>query len=75
MGDIWSILLVILGVFAIVAGVRLATGNKPWSDESRQPSTPPADPGAEGMYIPEAGEVSPGAPADDEPDSPTPRGG
>lgn len=74
MGDIWSILLVILGIFAIVAGIRLATGNKPWSDENPEPTSPPAGPGAEGMYTPEPGEIAPGAPADD-PDSPSSRGG
>lgn len=62
MGDIWSILLVVLGVFALVAGIKLATGNKPWSDEAREPTSPPAGPGAEGMRVTGPGDISPGVP-------------
>lgn len=68
MGDIWSILLVVLGVAAIVVGVRMATGNKPWSDDTTEPTSPPADPGAEGMRVAERGEIAPGPP-DDEPEA------
>lgn len=42
MGDIRSILLVVLG---IAAGVRLANGNKPWSDDPTEPTSPTARPG------------------------------
>ena len=70
MGDLWSLLLVVLGVLALVAGVRLATGNKPWSDDSVEPTSPPAGPGAEGMRVPEPGEISPGAPEEDRSDPP-----
>lgn len=62
MGDIWSILLVALGLFALVAGFRLATGNKPWSDETAEPTSPPAGPGAEGMRVTDAGDIAPGEP-------------
>lgn len=65
MGDIWSILLVVLGLFALYTGIKLATGNKPWSDENTEPTSPPAGPGAEGMAVPGPGDVSPGAPEDD----------
>lgn len=65
MGDIWSILLVVLGLFALIAGIRLATGNKPWSDHSDQPTSPPADPGAEGMRVTGPGEIAPGEPEED----------
>lgn len=69
MGDIWSILLVLLGVAAIVAGIRLATGNKPWSDDTAEPTSPPADAGAEGMRVAERGEIAPGEPDEDEPEA------
>ena len=69
MGDIWSILLVILGIAAVVAGIRLATGNKPWSDDPTEPTSPPAGPGAEGMRVAERGEIAPGAPDGDEPEA------
>lgn len=68
MGDIWSILLVVLGLLALFAGIRLATGNKPWSADSVDPSSPPAGPGAEGMGVVGPGEISPGVPEDDSKD-------
>lgn len=64
---IWSILLIAAGVFAIVAGVMLATGNKPWSNDSMEPTSPPADPGAEGMNVSGPGDISPGEPMAGEP--------
>lgn len=60
MPDIWSILLVVAGIFAIAAGVVLATGNKPWSSDSVEPTSPPADPGAEGMRVTGPGDIAPG---------------
>jgi hypothetical protein len=60
MGDIWSILLVVLGIGAIAAGVMLATGNKPWRSNDVEPTSPPAGPGAEGMGVVGPGEISPG---------------
>lgn len=68
MDDIWSILLVILGLFALFAGIRLATGNKPWSGDSVDPTSPPAGPGAEGMRVLGPGDISPGVPEDDSQD-------
>jgi hypothetical protein len=59
---IWSILLVAAGLFALVAGIMLATGNKPWSNDSMVPTSPPADPGAEGMLVSGPGDISPGDP-------------
>lgn len=67
MGDIWSLLLIVLGVLALVAGMWLATGNKPWSSNGREPTSPPAGPDAEGMRVTGPGDISPGAP--DEEDS------
>lgn len=65
MSELWAILLVLLGLAAVVAGVMLATGNKPWAASEVDPLYPPADPGAEGMNVTGPGEVSPGA-AEDE---------
>lgn len=62
MPEIWSLLLVLAGVFAIVAGALLAIGNKPWSSESVEPTSPPADPGAEGMRVTGPGDITPGEP-------------
>lgn len=62
MPDIWSILLVVAGLFALVAGVVLATGNKPWSDDRVEPTSSPSDPGAEGMRVTGPGDISPGDP-------------
>ncbi len=64
MGDIWSILLVVLGLLALYAGIKLATGNKPWSDDAIEPTSPPAGPDAEGMGVVGPGEISPGVPED-----------
>lgn len=66
MGDIWSILLVLLGLFAVVAGIWLARGNKPWSNDTPDPTSPPAGPGAEGMGVTGPGDISPGAPNDED---------
>jgi hypothetical protein len=62
MPEIWSILLVVAGLLAIGAGVMLATGNKPWSSDSVEPTSPPADPGAEGMRVAGPGDITPGDP-------------
>lgn len=62
MPEIWSILLVVAGLFAIVAGVMLATGNKPWSSDSMEPTSPPAGPGAEGMRVAGPGDITSGDP-------------
>lgn len=62
MPEIWSILLVLGGLFAIVAGVTLATGNKPWSSDSIEPTSPPAGPGAEGMRVTGPGDITSGVP-------------
>lgn len=62
MPEIWSILLVVAGLFAIVAGVVLATGNKPWSSDSKEPTSPPAGPGAEGMRVAAPGDITSGDP-------------
>jgi len=66
MGDIWSILLVVLAVIAVAAGIRLATGNKPWSSDPVDPLSPPAGPGAEGMRVTGPGDIAPGVPDEDE---------
>lgn len=68
MGDIWSILLVVLGLIALFAGIRLATGNKPWSASGADPTSPPAGPGAEGMGVVGPGDISPGVPDDESED-------
>lgn len=60
MSEIWLILLVVAGLFAVVAGVKLATGNKPWSSDSTEPSSPPAGPGAEGMRVAGPGDITSG---------------
>jgi len=60
--EIWSILLVVAGLLAIGAGVMLATGNKPWSSDSVEPTSPPAGPGAEGMRVAGPGDITPGDP-------------
>jgi len=60
MGDVWSILLLVLGIGAIAAGVILATGNKPWKANDVEPMSPPAGPGAEGMGVVGPGEIVPG---------------
>lgn len=62
MGELWSILLLVLGVATVFAIVKLAIGNKPWSRNSVEPSSPPADAESEGMRVMEPGEISPGAP-------------
>jgi hypothetical protein len=62
MPEIWSILLVVAGLFAIVAGVMLATGNKPWSYDSVEPTSPPAGPDAEGMRVTGPGDITSGDP-------------
>lgn len=64
MPDIWSILLVVAGIFALFAGVMLATGNKPWSNDSMEPTSPPAGPEAEGMRVTGPGDIAPGEPED-----------
>lgn len=61
MADLWSILLVLLGLGAVVVGLMLATGNKPWRANDVEPTSPPAGPGAEGMYVAGPGEIAPGA--------------
>lgn len=68
MGDIWSILLVALGLVVLFVGIKLATGNKPWSDDTTEPTSPPAGPGAEGMGVVGPGDISPGAPEEDSAD-------
>jgi hypothetical protein len=65
MGEAWSILLVLLGVGAVVAGVMLATGNKPWKSNDVRPTSPPAGPGAEGERVVGPGGIAPG-PANDQ---------
>ena len=65
MGDVWSVLLILLGLGALVAGVMLATGNKPWRSNDVEPLSPPAGPGAESMGVVGPGDISPGAPDDD----------
>lgn len=65
MGDMWSILLMLLGLGAVVAGVMLATGNKPWKSNDVRPMTPPAGPDAEGMGVVGPGDIAPGAPQDE----------
>jgi hypothetical protein len=67
MPDIWSILLVVAGLFALVAGVMLATGNKPWSNDSIEPTSPPAGPDAEGMAVTGPGDIGSGAPGGEKP--------
>lgn len=64
MPDKWSILLGVAGIFALIAGVMLATGNKPWSNDSMEPTSPPAGPGAEGMRVTGPGDIAPGEPKD-----------
>jgi hypothetical protein len=59
MADVWSILLVLIGLGAVVAGVMLATGNKPWHSNDVRPTSPPAGPGAEGMGVVGPGDISP----------------
>jgi hypothetical protein len=65
MVDVWSVLLVLLGLGALFAGVMLATGNKPWRANDVEPTSPPAGPGAEGMGVVGPGDISPGAPEDE----------
>lgn len=62
MSDLWLILLVLAGLSAVVVGLMLATGNKPWAADDVEPTSPPAGPGAEGMTAVEPGEITPGAP-------------
>ena len=69
MPDIWSILLVGAGLFAIVAVAILATGNKPWSSDSVEPTSPPGDAGAEGMRVFGPGDIAPGDPGQTGPES------
>ena len=65
MGEAWSILLVLLGVGAVVAGVMLATGNKPWKSNDVSPTSPPAGPGAESERVVGPGDIAPGPPHDE----------
>jgi len=60
------VIVVVLVIAAVVAGIMLATGNKPrGSDDVTPPTSPPAGPGAEGMGVAGPGEIVPG-PSDDE---------
>lgn len=63
MNELWLILLVLAGLGAVIVGLMLATGNKPWAADDVEPATPPAGPGAEGMGVAGPGEIVPGVPA------------
>lgn len=74
MGDIWSVLLLVFGLLVLAVGLVLATGNKPSSGDSPEPSAPPARPGAEGTRVFGPGEISPSAPGEEEAEWPDSRG-
>lgn len=65
MNDLWLFLLVLAGLGAVIVGLMLATGNKPWAADDVEPTTPPADPGAEGMGVAGPGEIVPGVKAEE----------
>lgn len=57
---IWTALALIVSVFFLIAVVRWDQGPGPSTGVDRTPSQPPADAEAEGMRVPEPGEIAPG---------------
>lgn len=62
MPDMWLIFWVIAGFFGVIALVRVLSRSRTRSEEAREPTSPPADAGAEGMLASGPGDISPGEP-------------